>query len=260
MLLVDTHTHIFEPEFDGDFGDVIASAQELGLVHLLLPNIDVESIPRLQRLLSLYPRYLSGAMGLHPTSVKDDFHVQLDIIRREFDRQPYAAVGEIGLDFYWDKTYEKEQIEAFLLQIEWSIDLNLPIIIHVRDAWSGVFACLDRFPTDKLRGVFHSFTGSADELQKVLSYPNFYVGINGVVTFKNNSLRNLLPQIPLDRLLLETDAPYLAPVPKRGKRNEPAFILHTAAHIAHCLNVDLDVIAKNTTQNASHLFDLNFDN
>ncbi len=256
MFLVDTHTHVYEPQFDEDRESSIVASQEAGVAHLILPNIDVESIPRMHSLKALYPDYVSEAMGLHPTSVKTDFREQLGVIHDEFDVRPYVAIGEIGIDLYWDKTYLAEQIEAFETQIDWSVERNLPIIIHAREAWEVVFSSLDRFPIDKIRGVFHSFSGDEADLERALSYPHFCIGINGVVTFKKNTLQSLLQQIPLKRLLLETDSPYLAPVPHRGRRNEPAYVVHTANHIAHCLDIDVAILAQATTENACRLFDL----
>lgn len=256
MMLIDTHIHVYESQFDDDIEQVILSAKEAGVVHLVMPNIDVESIPRMQRILSLYPSYVSEAMGLHPTSVREDYKYQLARIRQELDTRRFVAIGEIGIDLYWDKTSQAEQIEAFLTQIEWSMIYDLPIIIHSREAWDVVFACLDKFPSDKIRGVFHSFSGDEADLQRALSYPHFYIGINGTVTFKKNLLPTLLPQIPLDRLLLETDSPYLAPVPKRGGRNEPAYLAHTATFIAHVLELDPEDLAEKTTRNACRFFSL----
>ncbi|WP_052074883.1 MULTISPECIES: TatD family hydrolase [Porphyromonas] len=249
MMLIDTHTHVYESQFDDDIEQVILSAKEAGVVHLVMPNIDVESIPRMQRILALYPTYVSEAMGLHPTSVREDYREQLARIRQELDKRRFVAIGEIGIDLYWDKTFQAEQTEAFLTQIEWSMLYDLPIIIHSREAWDVVFACLEKFPSDKIRGVFHSFSGDEANLQRALSYPHFYIGINGTITFKKNVLPTLLPQIPLDRLLLETDSPYLAPVPKRGRRNEPAYLAHTATFIAHVLGLDPEYLAKKTTRN-----------
>ncbi|ALA93660.1 hydrolase, TatD family [Porphyromonas gingivalis AJW4] len=254
MILIDTHTHVYEPQFDDDVEQVILAAQEAGLIHLVMPNIDVESIARMQGVLSRHPGYVSEAMGLHPTSVRDDFREQLTFIRHELDTRSFVAIGEIGIDLYWDKTFEAEQVEAFLTQIEWSMAYDLPIIIHSREAWDVVFACLNRFPSDKIRGVFHSFSGDETDLRRALSYPHFYIGINGTVTFKKNTLPALLPLIPLDRLLLETDSPYLAPIPKRGRRNEPAYLVHTATFIAHILGLDPDILAEKTARNACRFF------
>lgn len=254
MFLVDTHTHIFLEDFDADRADVITRAQGSGIKKLCLPNIDVESIARLHELCDTYPSFCFPMMGLHPTSVGSDYREVLNTIRSQFDKRKYIAIGEIGLDLYWDKTYLKEQKIVFEEQLRWSLDMNLPVAIHTREAFPEVFDSIYKVNASQLRGVFHSFGGSREELSEVLKLNNFFVGINGVVTYKNASFRDYLPDAPLERILLETDAPYLSPVPFRGKRNEPAYILNVAEKLAEVYSVPVERIIAQTTANAEILF------
>ena len=254
MYLVDTHTHIFLEEFDRDVEEVIVRAKDAGVKRMYLPNIDTGSIDRLHTLSDAHPSFCFPMMGLHPTSVGPDYRRVLGVIRSQFDKRKYVAVGEIGIDLYWDKTYLKEQKIVFEEQLNWSIDLNLPVAIHTRDAFPEVFDSIHRIGADRLRGVFHSFGGSREELEEILTLDNFRIGINGVVTYKKASFRDYLPLMPLNRILLETDAPYLSPVPFRGKRNEPAYIVKVAEQLAEVYGVSPEQIAENTSRNAEILF------
>ena len=254
MYLVDTHTHIFLEEFDQDIEEVIVRAKDAGVKRMYLPNIDADSIDRLHTLSDAHPSLCFPMMGLHPTSVGPDYRHVLDVIRSQFDKRKYVAVGEIGIDLYWDKTYLKEQKIVFEEQLNWSIDLNLPVAIHTRDAFPEVFDSIYRVGADRLRGVFHSFGGSREELQEIRELKNFRIGINGVVTYKKASFRDYLPLMPLNRILLETDAPYLSPVPFRGKRNEPAYIVKVAEQLAEVYGVSPEEIAERTSRNAEILF------
>jgi TatD DNase family protein len=256
MYLIDTHTHIFSEEFDPDLTEMIQRAEDAGVEKFCLPNIDTESIDRLNKLADKYPHSTYPMMGLHPTSVGPDFLRDLAIIKSQFERRNYIAVGEIGLDLYWDKTFIKEQIHAFEEQLQWSIAMHLPVAIHTRDAFPQVFESLYKVGIDKLRGVFHSFGGSREELDEVIRCENFMIGINGVITYKNATFRDYLPLATLDRILLETDAPYLSPVPYRGKRNEPAYVLKVAEKIAEVYGVPIETVARKTTENAKRLFGL----
>lgn len=257
MYLVDTHTHIFTEEFASDVDVVIQRALDKGVRKFLLPNIDTHSIAPLNKLCDRYPDQCLPMMGLHPTSVKDNYKEDLAIIRKQFDERNYIAVGEIGIDLYWDKTYIREQVEAFEEQLRWSIELDLPVAIHTRDAFSEVFESLKRVGADRLRGVFHSFGGSEAELDEALSFNNFLLGINGVVTYKKASFRDYLNKAPLDRILLETDAPYLTPVPYRGKRNEPAYLEYIVRQLASVYDMPEEAVAEQTTRNALKLFKVN---
>lgn len=258
MYLVDTHTHIFLEEFDSDLNKVVCSASEVGVRKMLLPNIDTTSLDRLHYVSDNHQDICLPMMGLHPTSVNADYRNDLSVIFSQFGLRNYVAVGEIGIDLYWDKSFLKEQKEAFEEQLRWSIELDLPVAIHTREAFPEVFDSLYKVGVDRLRGVFHSFGGSREELEEALKCRNFYLGINGVVTYKNAHFRDYLSLAPIERILLETDAPYLSPVPYRGKRNEPAYILKVAEKLAEVYNVPLSVIAERTTENARSLFRLEF--
>jgi len=256
MYLIDSHSHIYQKDFDNDRESVMARARQCGINKILLPNIDRESIPLMQLICDQYPDECYPMMGLHPTSVNSDYRLQLEYIRKQLEdtRYRYIAVGEIGLDLYWDKTFLREQVIAFEEQLKWSIERQLPVVIHSRDALPQVVECILRVGAHQLRGVFHSFGGTKEELQMLLPLENFMIGINGVVTFKNSTLRQHLHLAPLNRIVIETDAPYLAPVPYRGKRNEPSYIIEVAKKLAEIYRTDLEEIAKQTTQNAELCF------
>jgi len=258
MYLIDSHSHIYQKEFDNDRDNVIFRARQCGINKILLPNVDRESIPQIQSVCNQYPDYCYPMMGLHPTSVNSGYQPELEYIRKQFEdtRYRYIAVGEIGLDLYWDKTFLREQIIVFEDQLKWSIDLQLPVVIHSRDAISQVVECIQRVGANLLRGVFHSFGGNEEELHLLLPLENFMIGINGVVTFKNSTLHQHLHLAPLNRIIIETDAPYLAPVPYRGKCNEPSYIVEVAKKLAQIYQTDLEEIAGQTTRNAETLFRL----
>jgi len=254
MYLIDTHTHIFLEEFDSDLPDVILRAEAAGVMRFCLPNIDLTSIDRLHDLADRYPEKCYPMMGLHPTSVNGNYRQDLEEIRKWFEKRKYIAVGEIGLDLYWDKTFLKEQIQAFETQLQWSIEMDLPVAIHTRDAFPYVFESLHKVGVDRLRGVFHSFGGTREELAEILRCENFMIGINGVVTFKNAHFREYLTMSPIERILPETDAPYLSPVPYRGKRNEPAYLFQTVLKLAEIYNLPFAAIVRKTTENTNRLF------
>jgi len=256
MYLIDTHTHIFSEEFDSDRDDAIQRALDSGVEKLLLPNIDLDSIAPLHQLCDQHPQTCFPMMGLHPTSVSSNYIEDLEKIRNCFLDRKYIAVGEIGIDLYWDKTFVQEQIAVFEEQLRWSIEWDLPVSIHVRKAYAQVFESLNRVGVDKLRGVFHCFGGSEDELKKALTYKNFMFGINGVVTYPKVNFRDYLTLAPIERIILETDAPYLTPVPYRGKRNEPAYIVNVAEKLAEIYNLSYTTVAEKTTENARRLFNI----
>jgi TatD DNase family protein len=261
-MLIDSHTHIYLPEFEEDFSEMVARARAVGVRYFLMPNVDVETIPLMHRIQDRLPDHAFPMMGLHPCSVKDDFENQLEEIKRHLFQpvRKYLAVGEIGIDLYWDKSTLDIQIKAFEMQIEWAKALNLPIVIHVRDAFDEVFEVLDRVNDDRLRGVFHCFTGTKEQAQHIIDYGSFKLGIGGVVTFKNGKIDQFISEVDMSHLILETDAPYLAPVPHRGKRNEPAYSSLVANKLAECYGVSGDEIALTTTQNCIDLFKLNLTN
>jgi TatD DNase family protein len=252
--IIDTHSHIYEPEFEEDVREVIRRAKDIGVSCILLPNIDVESIDRLHKLSDEYAGYCLPMMGMHPTSITDSWQTDMKIIKTQFDNREYIAVGEIGIDLYWDKTFEKEQKRAFEEQLLWSIEYDLPVAIHSRNAIAECIECIRNVGEEKLRGVFHSFGGSEEELLAILALKNFYLGINGVVTFKNSTLPEVLKKTDLSHILIETDAPYLAPVPYRGKRNEPSYTLKVAEKLAEIYHIPLEDVGRTTSENARKLF------
>lgn len=255
-MFIDTHTHLFTEQFDNDRKEVTARAIDAGVSLMLLPNIDVESIPAVKKLAAEFPVNCLPMMGLHPCSVDENWEVNLEIIREELFSGKYIAVGEIGIDLYWDKTWIQEQKIVFRKQIEWAKELKIPVAIHARDAFSEIFEILDDCYSEELSGVFHCFTGNELEAEKALSYSNFMLGIGGVVTYKKAQLDVVLSNIPLKRIILETDSPYLSPVPFRGKRNESSYLLHIAEKLAEIYSVPLKEVEKITTENAVSLFHL----
>ncbi|MDO4691579.1 MAG: TatD family hydrolase [Porphyromonadaceae bacterium] len=256
MRLIDSHTHIYAEEFDEDIDEVIARAMASGVERMVLPNVDCESYPRMMALAERYPEVLYPSAGLHPTSVGEDYREQLDFVAEALKHGRFVAVGEIGLDYYWDTTYKEQQAEAFAKQIALSHEYDLPIIIHTREAFADTFDLLRRAGKHTTRGVFHSFTGTEAELEEALGFGGFMIGLNGVVTFKNSQLKTYIQRIPLERLLIETDAPYLSPVPKRGRRNEPAHLVHTLEFLAGTYGCSADELGEVTSQNAERLFRL----
>lgn len=254
--MIDTHTHLYLDDFAPENGAVVERAISAGVDKLIFPNVDVNTVAQMRGLHSRYPENTFMAIGLHPTEVNaENVDNQLRFVSDELSAHPdeYIAIGEIGIDLYWDKQYRDRQMEVLSRQMNMAAGRNLPVIIHCRDGLDEVLEViegLDKVP----QGVFHSFGGNVKDVERIRKYGDFYFGINGIVTFKNSRLREVLPTIGVDRILLETDAPYLAPVPMRGKRNESAYIIHTAGYIANTLglsNQELDVI---TTANAERLF------
>jgi len=254
--VIDTHSHIYLSEFDEDRSEVIERARKAGIEKILLPNVNGETIEAMHNLENEYPQFCYAMMGLHPTSVKENYIELLDEVDNHLSKRDYIAIGEVGIDLYWDQTFRKEQMLVFEQQIIWAKERNLPVVIHCRDAFPEVFEVVERNLDAKLKGVFHSFTGNDVEAERILSYQNFMLGINGVVSFKNTHLRELITAVPLNKLVLETDAPYLAPVPHRGKRNEPAYLQKVAETIAVTQNVSIDEVKIQTSYNAKCLFGL----
>jgi TatD DNase family protein len=255
MNFVDTHAHLYASEFESDIAQVIDKAKRNQITKVYLPAIDSESHERLIELYNTDTDFFRPMMGVHPCSINQDYKQELDIAEKWLNTHPFwAAVGEIGLDYHWDVTHKKEQQEAFRIQIEWAIARNLPIVIHSR---KSTYECIEILKDykGKIRGVFHCFSGSKEEANEIIKL-GFLLGIGGVVTYKNTGLKELLPAIGLDHLILETDAPYLSPVPYRGKRNESAYIRLIADEIAQILNVGVKEVAEKTTENAEGLFGL----
>lgn len=255
-MLIDTHTHLYLDEFEDGGRHAVQRALDAGIGHMVMPNVDLGTIAPMRALSSQFRENISMAMGLHPTEIKDSWHDDLKIIEDELCRHcgDYVAVGEIGIDLYWDKTYAKQQMQAFDQQLTIASERKLPVIIHCREGLNETLEVLSGHSS--VQAVFHSFGGTADDVERIRRIGDYYFGINGIVTFKNSKLRDTLPAIGTSRLLLETDSPYLAPVPHRGKRNESAYITATAAHIAQCLNITNTQIADITTRNAVDFFNL----
>ena len=253
MTLIDTHTHIYDPAFDLDREAAVQRALEAGVGMMLMPNVDASTIQPMLETHELFPDCTRVMMGLQPEEVKDDYKSVLALMERELDRNIYIGVGEIGLDFYWDATFEHEQLDAFETQLGWAKQLHLPLSIHCRNAFSFMARILEKHQDGGLHGVMHCFTGSEEEAQVYLDL-GFHLGLGGVTTYKNCEVKNFLCNIPLDRIVLETDAPYLSPVPHRGKRNEPAFMADTAKRIAEIYQIPLEELAETTTNNVKSLF------
>lgn len=252
-MLIDTHTHLYVSEFDNDRDAVIARAKELGVGQFVLPAIDSETTAVMHSLKNQYPNEMHLMMGLHPTHVGANVEQELAHVRKQLQAHNFVAVGEIGMDLYWDKSYLKEQQEAFARQIGWALEFDLPIVIHCREAFDEIFEVLEGVNDKRLRGIFHCFTGTLVQAQRAIDL-NMLLGIGGVVTFKNSGLAETVAQIPLEHLVMETDAPYLAPVPHRGKRNESSYLPLIATKLAEIHNVSESEIIKITTQNAKTAF------
>ena len=250
--MIDTHSHIYGPEFDDDRAEVLQRARLAGVDKVLLPNINEESIARMLQVAKEYPDMCYPMMGLHPEDVKEDWAQVLE--RMEMQLDGMIAVGEVGLDFYWDTTFRKEQIEAFDRQICWAVERNLPLVIHMRKAEQELLEVMERHKSDGLRGVFHCFGGSRETASRMLKHEGFVLGIGGVVTFKNSRLAETLRHVPLDRIVLETDAPYLAPVPYRGKRNEPSYVAHVARFLSDIYNVSEEEVNDVTNLAVKRVF------
>lgn len=256
MRLIDTHSHLFLEEFSDDLSQVMQRARAAGIERIYMPNIDSTTIDALLSVCDTYKGYCFPMAGLHPTSVNENYPIELERVQQELSSsREYVAVGEIGMDLYWDKTFLKEQQIVFDRQVGWALEYDLPIVIHCREAFREIYDLLLPYKDTRLRGVFHSFTGTADEALRFMEFPNFFFGINGVVTFKKSTLPQVLQEVlPLERLVLETDSPYLAPVPNRGKRNESAFMVNTMLKVAEVYGKTPDEIGEVTTANALRLF------
>ena len=252
---VDTHTHLFVPEFDEDRKTAVQRAVDAGVKKLCLPSITAESLPSILAMSEEFPGVCYPMAGLHPTELGDDYKAMLDIIysRLKSDNR-FIAVGEVGLDFYWDDTRKKEQLDAFDAQIGWALETGLPLAIHSRNAFKELYDVMTAYRGKGLTGVFHCFSGSEEEAQKLLSFDGFYLGVGGVVTYNKSALPSVLKNVPLDRVLLETDSPYLPPAPFRGKRNESAYIPYVAEFLAGVYECSVNEVARVTTENANKLF------
>lgn len=251
-MIIDTHCHIFLPEFDDDRDQVIQRALKSGVQGFVLPNVDSSTIGALHKLNQDYPKLTWPLMGLHPTSVEEDYLSELDRIRKQLEEQTYFGIGEIGMDLYWDTSFRQEQEDAFKTQLRWAQEMDLPVVIHIRNSFRETVEAIEAVGGSH-KGIFHCFTGTAEEARTAIRL-GFHLGIGGVLTFKNAGLAEVLADLGAEHLVLETDAPYLAPHPKRGKRNEPAYLIYTLNKLADTLNLHRDQIAEITTRNAQKIF------
>ena len=256
MNLIDTHAHLYAEEFRHDFDEVVQRAKKTGVTQIFLPNIDVESVQLLKETVRKDPAFFFPMMGLHPTSVKEDWQSQLEKIYSELNAADYIGIGEIGIDLYWDNTYKQAQISVFEEQLQWSKQKQLPVAIHSRNAIVEVIASIKKIGEGSVYGVFHSFGGTVEELKEIQKLKRFKIGINGVVTFKNSSLEQTLRNCDINNIILETDAPYLAPVPYRGKRNEPAYLQQIVAKLSDIYGLSETKVAQITSANAKQLFNI----
>lgn len=254
MHLIDTHTHLFAQQFDDDRTEVVQRAIDAGVQQMLLPNIDGNTIQPMMDLCAAFPKNCYPMMGLHPCDVKENYLEELATVEKWLEKGGFVAVGEIGIDLYWDKSTLGVQQDAFRKQIELAKKHQLPIAIHVRDSFEEVLAIIDELNDNTLTGVFHCFTGTEAQAQHILNYGGFKLGVGGVVTFKNSGIDKTLANISLEHLILETDSPYLAPTPHRGKRNESSYVPLIAEKLADIYEVEVAEVARITTQNAQTLF------
>ncbi len=255
MNFTDTHTHLYAEEFDADRAEMIARAGQKGLTRLLLPAIDSLYHNKMMDVMAAFPGLCHAMMGLHPTSVKADFRKELDIVEKHLSDPDhhYCAIGEMGLDYYWDRTFEKEQVKAFEYQLDLALHYHLPLVIHTRNSMKEALEIIGKRNNPELRGVFHCFSGDTEQAQRAVKY-GFMIGIGGVVTYKNSGLQKVVAETPLENILLETDAPWLPPVPHRGQRNESSYIPLIAMKIAEIKQLTLEEVAAITTKNALSLF------
>ena len=254
--IIDTHSHLFTEEFDTDRTEVLQRAKKQGVTRIYMPNIDETTIDRLLQVCEDNSGYCFPMMGLHPTSVNENFEIALQQVSQCLmtHRNLFVAVGEIGIDLYWDNTFLQQQIEAFDRQVRWALELDLPIVVHCRKAIQYIYKVLLPYKDTTLRGIFHSFTGDSDEVELMLQFDRFMIGVNGIVTFKKSVIPAVLPQLPLERLVLETDSPYLTPVPHRGERNESSYICYTLMKVAQVLGLTPEELAAQTSANALRMF------
>ena len=253
MSFVDTHTHIYDAEFDVDRSEVVQRALEAGVDMMLLPNVDVSTIHPMYATHEQFPDCTRMMMGLQPEEVKGDYKQVLALMEKELEKALFIGIGEVGLDFYWDTTFEQEQLDAFETQLQWAKQLQLPLSIHCRNAFGLMARLLEKHQDGGLKGVMHCFTGTEEEAKVYLEL-GFHLGLGGVTTYKNCAVKDYLCHIPLDRVVLETDAPYLSPIPHRGQRNEPSFLVDTAKKLAEIYQLPLDDFAEITTRNVKMLF------
>jgi len=253
MKLIDTHCHLYSEEFKTDIDIVIQSAEREGVERFYLPSVDSESIEAMLAVSKKFPNKCIPMMGLHPCYVKANYLQELEIIKKYLTQEKFAAVGEIGLDFYWDKTFIQQQYESFRMQIELSLQYNLPVVLHSRDAMQETIDVIKEYIPKGIKGIFHCFGGTYENAVEIIN-AGFYLGIGGILTYKKSGLSEVLEKINLEHLVLETDAPYLSPVPFRGKRNESSYLKYIVARLAEVKKVPVDEVAQITTTNAQKIF------
>ncbi len=258
MNLIDTHSHMYLPQFDEDRAEAMQRAKDKNVAAVLLPNIDMTSVEPMNRMCADFPGFCFPMAGLHPTNVKDDYKLQLTNVEKQLRRNDIVGIGETGIDLYWDKTALQEQVVAFEHQLKLATERNLPVVIHARDSLQQIFEVLENFTGELPTGVFHCFLGNLEAAKRVIGF-GMYLGIGGVVTFKNSGIDEVVKNIPLASLVVETDSPYLAPMPFRGKRNESSHLHLVVERIAQMRGISFDEVAKKTTENALRLFPIKID-
>jgi TatD DNase family protein len=254
--MIDTHTHLYSEQFDGDRSEIIQCALDKGITKFYLPAIDSEYHEKMLKLETEYPEKIFAMMGLHPCSVKPEtWENELEIVKNYLNQRKFSAIGEIGIDLYWDRSTLEIQVKAFEQQIDWAVEKDLPIVIHSRESFDEIFEVLERKKHPKLRGIFHCFSGNFEQAKHAIDF-NFLLGIGGVVTFKNGKIDQFLHEIPLEKIVLETDSPYLAPVPHRGKRNESSYLNLVVGKLVNIYRKDFAEIDRITTENAEKIFSI----
>lgn len=253
--MIDTHAHIYLEQFKNDLPDVIERSREAGMQRIYMPNIDHESIDAMMELEEQYPGFCIATMGLHPCSIDSNFEKELYLVEEWLSKREFVAIGEMGTDLYWDKTFLDQQIEAFRIQASWAKQYKRPIIIHCRESLDMTIDLVEDLKTDELAGVFHCFNGTVQQAERIKAL-GFHIGLGGVSTFKNSGMDQVIPALDLSHVVLETDSPYLSPAPHRGKRNEPAYIKIIAQRVADLKQMSLDDLIQVTTTNANQLFNV----
>ncbi|MDG1337279.1 MAG: TatD family hydrolase [Flavobacteriaceae bacterium] len=251
--MIDTHTHLYLEQFRDDIDDVISRAKAVGVEKFYLPSINSKYNKSMHDLEKKYPDDVFCMIGLHPCYVDDNFDLEIDFVKKQIEKHDYKAIGEIGIDLFHEKKYLDQQVDAFEEQIKLAIDYDLPIVIHSRDSFDEIFEVLEKFKCEKLRGIFHCFTGNIDQAHRIIDL-NFHLGIGGVLTFKNGKISEFLNEIPINKIVLETDSPYLAPSPHRGSRNESSYLKIIADKLAKVYNLEIDEISNITQQNSIEIF------
>lgn len=251
--MIDTHTHLYLEQFKDDIDDVISRAKAIGVQRFYLPSINSKYNQSMHDLEKKFPNDIFCMIGLHPCYVDDNFDLEIDFVKKQIEKHDYKAIGEIGIDLFHEKKYFEQQVIAFEEQIKLAIDYDLPIVIHSRDSFDEIFKVLEKFKCEKLRGIFHCFTGNIDQAHRIIDL-NFHLGIGGVLTFKNGKISEFLKEIPINKIVLETDSPYLAPSPHRGSRNESSYLKIIADKLAEVYNLEIDEICKITQQNSIEVF------